>query len=82
MSAIKAMWNVWMTSAETARIRLHGVVAQDRKACGDGKWVKVRNKNPSWIPGHWEFSEDPMFRELAQEWRRHDKMAFRWIYRR
>lgn len=68
-------WQVWMTSAETAKIRLHGVVAQDRKACGDGKWVLMRKKN-SWAAyvhaklGRWE-DATKMSKDL-----------YRWVTRR
>lgn len=75
-------WEVWMTSAETAKIRLHGIVAQDRKACGDGKWVKFREKQVCKIPWQAYMSDNPDVKECIRHWERQDKAAYRWKYRR
>lgn len=32
---------IWRTSAETAKIRLHGVVKQDREKCPTGRWFHL-----------------------------------------
>jgi hypothetical protein len=88
---IKLEWNIatldvhavrYLTSADRAKIRLHGVVAQDRKACGDGKWVKVRDKQVCMIPWACYISQNPVVQELIRAWERHDKLTYRWTVRR
>lgn len=71
-----------VTSADTARIRLHGVVAEDRKACGDGKWVKVRERLVCMLPWQTLLSTNPVVQEVVRSWEKHDKLTCRWVYRR
>lgn len=69
-------WQVWMTSAETAKIRLHGVVAQDREACECARWKLVREA--LWMSPEWH-------KRISSKWygeRRLAKNVYRWTVRR
>lgn len=70
-----------LSSAELARIRLNAVVAQDRKACGDGKWVKRWDRQLCKIPWQSYMSKNPDVVALVKHWEYQDKARYRWQWR-
>ncbi len=73
-------WN--FDSATVAKHRLRAATRADRIACGDGKWVKVREKVVCMIPWQAYASESPIVHELLRHWERQDKARYRWEVRR
>jgi hypothetical protein len=77
-------WNIgtgFLTSAQTAKSRLRHVVGQDRKACGDGKWVKRWGRQFWLIPWNLRDTNNPIIEECVQHWKRQDKARYRWQWR-
>lgn len=77
-------WNIgtgFLTSADAAKFRLHQVVAQDRKACGDGKWVKRWDRELCKIPWQAYMSKNSWVVALVKHWERQDKARYRWQWR-
>lgn len=71
-------WNMntgFLTSAETAKIRLHGVVAQDRKACECASWKKVRDAYMGAALRNYLASKNRYERKCAKD-------VYRWVVRR
>lgn len=71
-----------LSGAKVARVRLQSTTRKDRAACGDGKWVKVRDKVVCMIPWQAYASESPTVHELLRHWERQDKARYRWEVRR
>jgi hypothetical protein len=70
-----------LTSAEKAKDRLRHVVAQDRKACGDGSWVRRWDRVVCKIPWRAYMSKNPDVVALVKHWEYQDKARYRWQWR-
>lgn len=68
-------WAHMQASAETAKLRLHGVVAKDRKACGDGKWVKSRDRDLSAAIAYYDIGRIDWAVRMCKD-------VYRWTVRR
>lgn len=65
-------WLEGPNTASMAKIRLHAVVAQDRKACGDGKWVEqaiyIIDLHPFSMTTYNEDTHGPLNRKRVYRW--------------
>lgn len=72
-------WN--FDSATVAKHRLKAITASDRKANGDGKWVKIKDRDTYLIPWQMYGSAIPAGEKLLKQWEREDKARYRWKWR-
>lgn len=82
MPSVEMLWIVRNRSADIAMDRVRSIVRIDRQACGDGKWVKVKDRVLCAVPWQTRLSTNPIVQEFVRHWDRQDKARYRWERRR